>query len=66
MSAGGKTGFNKMPSLLSVNRLNRRIDEIEADVNNMKVPASCGDQFYVLRAHINFSRKRLQDMKPHG
>lgn len=45
--------------------LNRRIDEIEVEVNKMKVPASYGDQFYVLRTHINFVRNKLQNMMPH-
>ncbi len=36
-----------------------RIDEIEEEVNKMKVPASFADQFYVLRGHIGFVRERL-------
>ena len=46
--------------------LNRRIDEIEDEVNKMKVPASYGNQFYVLRTHVNFVRNKLQNTKPHG
>ena len=34
-----------------------RIDHIETEVNKMKVPASYGDQFYVLRGHIGFVRQ---------
>lgn len=37
----------------------RRLDEIEREVNKMKVPASFADQFYVLRGHIGFVRERL-------
>ncbi len=36
-----------------------RLDQIEQAVNNMKVPASFADQFYVLRGHIIFVRNRL-------
>jgi TRAP-type uncharacterized transport system substrate-binding protein len=45
--------------------LTGRIDEIESEVHKMKVPASYGDQFYVLRTHINFVRNRLQNATPH-
>jgi hypothetical protein len=44
-----------------IKMLEGRIDEIESEVNKMKVPASYGDQFYVLRTHINFVRTRLHD-----
>jgi len=37
----------------------RRLDRIEEEVNGMKVPASFGNQFYVLREHIRFVRSRL-------
>ncbi|MBP1717966.1 MAG: hypothetical protein H6Q43_1404, partial [Deltaproteobacteria bacterium] len=37
----------------------RRIDEIDAEVNKIKVPASYGDQFYILRGHIGFVRQKL-------
>ncbi len=40
--------------------LGRRLDDIEAEVNEMKVPASYGNQFYVLRTHINFVRDKLK------
>ena len=36
-----------------------RLDRIEEEVNKMKMPASFGDQFYVLRQHIGFVRNRL-------
>jgi hypothetical protein len=36
-----------------------RLDTIEEAVNRMKVPASFGGQFYVLRQHISFVRNRL-------
>jgi TRAP-type uncharacterized transport system substrate-binding protein len=36
-----------------------RLDQIEQAVNNMKVPASFADQFYVLRGHVDFVRNRL-------
>jgi hypothetical protein len=37
-----------------------RLDRIEQAVNNMKVPASFAEQFYVLRGHIGFVRDRLK------
>ena len=46
--------------------LNQRIDEIESEVNKMKVPASYGEQFYMLRTHINFVRNKLQTAKLNG
>lgn len=36
----------------------RRLDDIEAEVNKMKMPLAYADQFYVLRDHINFVRDR--------
>jgi TRAP transporter TAXI family solute receptor len=36
-----------------------RLDNIEAAVNRMKVPATFADQFYGLRGHITFVRARL-------
>jgi len=39
----------------------KRLDEIEWAVNRIKVPKSFGDQFYVLRQHINLVRDRLLD-----
>ncbi|HTZ16806.1 MAG TPA: TAXI family TRAP transporter solute-binding subunit [Dissulfurispiraceae bacterium] len=37
-----------------------RLDSIEQAVNNMKVPASFAEQFYILRGHIGFVRDRLK------
>jgi len=37
-----------------------RIDQIEEEVNKMKVPASFADQFYVLRGHIIFVHEQLK------
>jgi TRAP transporter TAXI family solute receptor len=39
--------------------LMERLDNIEAAVNRMKVPAAFADQFYGLRGHITFVRARL-------
>ena len=39
----------------------KRLDEIEQAVNRIKVPKSFGDQFYILRQHINLVRERLLD-----
>lgn len=36
----------------------RRLDQIEAGVNGMKIPLAYADQFYVLRDHIRFVRER--------
>lgn len=43
-------------------RMLDRLDEIEAGVNELKVPASFGDQFYILRVHVAFMRERLKAM----
>jgi len=37
----------------------KRLDEIEEAVNRMKMPLAFADQFYVLREHIGFVRRRL-------
>ncbi len=52
-----------MPPLQADDRqaLLRRCNDIEAQVNRMKVPASFGGQFYVLREHILFVRRQLAD-----
>jgi len=43
-----------------------KLDNIEAEVNRMKVPASFADQFYVLRGHITFVHTRLMsENHPH-
>jgi len=36
----------------------KRIDDIEAEVNKMKMPLAYAEQLYVLRDHINFVRAR--------
>jgi len=36
----------------------RQLDDIESDVNKMKMPLAFADQFYVLRDHIDFVRGR--------
>jgi len=36
----------------------KRLDDIEAEVNKMKMPLAYADQFYVLRDHIRFVRDR--------
>jgi hypothetical protein len=38
-----------------------RLDRVGEGVNRMKVPASFGDQFYVLREHIRFVHDRLAE-----
>jgi hypothetical protein len=48
----------------SLNQTNRqellnRLDQIEAGVNHMKVPASFADQFYALRGYVAFVRNQL-------
>jgi TRAP-type uncharacterized transport system substrate-binding protein len=40
--------------------LNEQLDEIETDVNALKVPASFAYQFYALRGHVAFVRSRLK------
>jgi hypothetical protein len=55
-----RPGSEKREVLLS------RLDQIDEGVNKMGVPASFGDQFYVLRQHIGFVRSRLMDSaQPH-
>lgn len=36
-----------------------RLEEIEGDVNRLRVPASFASQFYALREHVHFVRARL-------
>lgn len=43
-----------------VRELLAQLDNIELDVNELKVPASFAYQFYALRAHVAFVRTRLQ------
>ncbi|HEY2024676.1 TAXI family TRAP transporter solute-binding subunit, partial [Paraburkholderia sp.] len=38
-----------------------RLDAIEDSVNGMKMPLAYADQFYVLREHIGFVRRRLTE-----
>lgn len=42
----------------------RRLDEIEREVNALKVPASFACQFYDLRNHVIFVRNRLKAAMP--
>ncbi|MEE9910608.1 MAG: C4-dicarboxylate ABC transporter substrate-binding protein [Deltaproteobacteria bacterium] len=51
----------KQDQPVPVDALVRRINEIEAEVNKIKVPASYGEQFYGLRTHINFVRSKIQN-----
>lgn len=39
----------------------RQLDDIETEVNNMKMPLAFADQFYVLRDHIGFVRGRYSN-----
>jgi TRAP-type uncharacterized transport system substrate-binding protein len=39
-----------------------RLDEIEERVNQISIPLSFATELYGLRSHINFVRKRVQDM----
>jgi len=39
----------------------RRLNHIERAVNNLRVPISFADQFYVLRQHVDFVREKLLD-----
>jgi TRAP-type uncharacterized transport system substrate-binding protein len=43
-----------------------RLDAIEDSVNQMKMPLAYADQFYVLREHIGFVRRRLAAGQPHA
>lgn len=42
----------------------KRLDDIETDVNKMKMPLAFADQFYVLRDHIGFVRDRYSNAGP--
>ena len=44
--------------------LANRLNQIEAAVNKLKVPASFADQFYSLRGHINFVRAQIKTSPP--
>ena len=39
----------------------KRLDDIETEVNKMKMPLAFADQFYVLRDHIGFVRDRYSN-----
>ncbi len=47
------------PTAEQTAQLHRRLDVIEQHVNGIKMPLPFADQFYVLREHINFVRRRL-------
>lgn len=42
-------------------RILKQLDDIETEVNKMKVPLAFADQFYVLRDHIGFVRDRYSN-----
>jgi hypothetical protein len=42
----------------------RMLDDIEGKVNHISIPLSYAEQLYGLRSHINFVRKRVQNMMP--
>jgi hypothetical protein len=52
--AFGAGAGGRIPELL------RRLDAIEHDVDQLRVPASFADQFYELRQHVAFARRRLE------
>lgn len=43
-------------------RLLSELDHIEGAINRMKMPLAHADAFYVLREHVNFVRRRLDDV----
>ena len=47
------------PDLAKRQLLLKRLDEIQNEVNKMKVPAFLADQFYGLRGHIDFVRQMM-------
>ncbi len=54
-------GMLTEPSPEERKELLRRLDEIEAEVNRMKMPLAYAEQLYVLRDHIGFVRARYAD-----
>ena len=46
------------PSPVERKEMLKQLDDIETEVNNMKMPLAFADQFYVLRDHIGFVRGR--------
>jgi hypothetical protein len=55
----------KEPDAEKRRHLLKRLDEIQNEVNKMKVPAFLADQFYGLRGHIDFVRQIMNDNPPH-
>ena len=49
------------PSPQERNELIKRLDDIEAEVNKMKMPLAYAEQFYVLRDHISFVRGKYMN-----
>lgn len=47
-----------------VRELLHQLDELESMVDRVKVPASFASQFYELRGHIAFVRRRLESARP--
>jgi hypothetical protein len=45
-------------------KLQEQVTEIEANVNQMKVPASFADQYYALRTYVVFVRQQLMQKLP--
>ena len=54
------------PSAEDRGKLMERLDHIGKEVNKMKLPASFGDQFYVLLEHVDFVRERLREGMKEG
>jgi hypothetical protein len=46
-----------------VDSLFARLDEIEANVNSLKVPASFADRYYWLHSHVTYVRRRLENLR---
>lgn len=54
------------PSATERKELLKRLDDIETQVNKMKMPLAYAEQFYVLRDHINFVRDRYRQSISEG
>jgi hypothetical protein len=54
-SAGAKAAPQEREKLL------KRLDEVEIEVNKIKTPLAFADEFYILREHIGLVRARLAD-----
>jgi hypothetical protein len=52
--------MNQQLSPEEIDRVRRRLAEIETVVRGMKVPASFADAFYDLRQHIDYVRTKLE------